>query len=395
MQMSEIGQGEAQMKVKRINKKKVITIAGVIGGLILVLGFSLYLYKKNHLTFQGYDVIKKVERADSGGTKYINYGNHLIKYGRDGASAISPSGEYLWNGSYEMKDPVIDICEDYVVIGDRGGNLVHIFNYSKGAVTKFTVTMPILKVSVASQGVVAVMMEAETSNYIQLYNINATVLAEKKTSVISQGYPLDMALSRDGTKLVTSYMKVSAGKVETNIGYYNFGEVGASNIDRLVGGTIYEDTVITKVKFVNNNTVCLYKQNGFVVYEMDQKPGKKPIFEKEYEEEIQSILSSKEYVGCIQKNTEGADKYLLELYDLKGNKVVKKGINFEYTNVFMTNEDIVLYNYAECLILTKRGEVKFQYKFNGAIESIYSAGKNRYYIVAGPDIKIIVLKEEK
>ena len=44
--------------------------------------------------------------------KYVRYGDGYIKYDTDGAEAIK-DGVAIWNISFDMKKPIVDVCGDY------------------------------------------------------------------------------------------------------------------------------------------------------------------------------------------------------------------------------------------------------------------------------------------
>lgn len=384
-------------KVKRPVGKRLKKI-GIILLLLCAIGIVTYLifsiYRNSFGTFGGYEILSAIEKGNGSSTKYTSYNNLLLKYSRDGATAINENGEYLWNGSYEMKDPVVDTCGDYVVVGDRGSKLVHIFNES-GAVNSITVEYPIVNVQVANQGVVAVMMEEDNVVYITLYKPNGDVISGNIHAIIKSGFPLSMALSNDGTKMVLSFLDVISGSVKTNIACYNFDEVGKNENNNFVGGSIFENEVVAKVDFITNDIVCFYRDKGFTLYSMERKLGESPITEVAFETSIQSIFSSSSYLGFILDTAEEEYKYQVVVYDIKGNKILEKGINFDYSDVNMNDSEIVLYNYSECFVMSINGRVRFQYKFEDNIDAMYGVSKNKFYLVNGNSIGVIQLKGAK
>ena len=87
-----------------------------------------------------------------------------------------------------------------------------------------------------------------------------------KTSIENSGYPLDIAISDDGAKLFTSYVKVDGTSVPDYLAAYNFGSVGQNeNADRLMGGFTFDDTIFPYIDFVDNDTVVLQIQNIWVI----------------------------------------------------------------------------------------------------------------------------------
>lgn len=391
--MANINEGQALKEYgnrkKRYKRRRRAIIILVI--LLLLVTGSVYLISLYSRNYEGYSVIKTADISGESAVGYLSYGTSVVKYSLDGAVAVDKDGDFIWNGSYEMSDPIADTCDNYVVIADRDGNSIHIFN-EKGEVGTFTTDYDILKVEVAYQGVVAVLMEAEDGNYIILYDVDGTDLSTIKTSVKNDGYPMDISLSSDGQKLVTSFLSYTGGKLIDNVAFYNFGEVGQNTTDRLMGvKTFKEGNIIPRVVFVNNDIICLFKDNGFLLYSMREK--QKEEHEETFEGKIQSILYNKEYVGVVlQKDGTGSKE--LVLYDLKGKKVLSKTLDFEYENIYLSDKEIIMYDNMSCLIMKLNGKEKFRYTFDNNIEAMYPVNNlDRYYLANGSKLLEIRLEE--
>lgn len=374
---------------KRLKRRRRIIIV-ILLLLITALGLAGYSYislKK----YTEYKLIKKTEVTGANAVGYISFAKGIVKYSKDGAAAIGNNGEQIWNSAYEMTDPIADACENYVVIADRDGKSIHIYN-EKGEVGSIPTVNNIRKVEVGRQGVVAVLTESKKTNQIILYDKDGTVLAPMETTVSAQGYPLDISLSDDAKKLVTSYLSYTEGSVTNKVSTYNFGEVGKNQTDRFVGGFNFDDegAIVPKVEFVNNDTICAFKDNGFVIYSMEELP--KSVHNEKVEGKIQSVMYNKQYIGIVVQQ-EGANDRKLLLYDLKGNRVLEKKLDFSYDSIFLTEKELVMYNNTVCIIMKLNGVVKFKYTFEESINGIYPINYfDRYYLMKGKDILEIGLK---
>lgn len=366
---------------------------------IVVIGI-VYLFRLYNKSYQGYEVMNSEPNKGENTSGYLSYGSAVIKYSKDGAVAIDNSGSLLWNGSYEMMDPIAETCGKYVVIADRGNKLVHIYN-GKGAVGSITTQYNITKAVVSAQGVVAVLMEDGEANYIKLYytqsNIEADneddMLVDMKKDVNTEGYPMDIALSEDGEKLIISFLMVNTGKLESTIGFWNFGEVGQNYTDGFTGGFNYPDIVIPRVTFLNNDVACVYKDNGLMLYSMMEIP--KLIYEEDFDRKIKSVIHDREFTGVVLEGDESTPKQIL-LYDLKGKKVLDKQLNFDYDKIFLAGEEIVMYDNLSCLILKTNGKEKFRYTFDGNIAAFYPINNlDRYFFINASEISEILLVESK
>ncbi|HHU71089.1 MAG TPA: hypothetical protein GXZ21_03530 [Clostridiales bacterium] len=383
---------------KRRQRRIRNTILGLIIG-ALVLGVSIYLFLLYHKNYQSYEVLSSEAIPGDNSSKFLDYKGGVVKYNKDGAVAYDKDGKLLWNGSYEMMDPVADVCENYVVVADRGSKLIHIFNET-GFVSSIITLYDIIEAEIAKQGVVAVLMGSEKTSYVKLYHAEGTivtdsneegVISEIVTQVDEAGYPMDLTISDDGKKLVISFLSFTSGKLVSTVGFYNFGEVGQNVIDRFVGGFEYEEIVVPKVSFVGNNTVSVFMENGFELYSMLEKPEK--VKEEIFEQKIYSVFSGENHVGLVLEGTDSVLKQLL-LYDKNGMEVMKEKLDFPYEQIYMSKDEIILHDNLSTLILKTNGREKFRYTFDSNVEGIYPINNlDKYYLITSSEISRIVLVE--
>ena len=378
--------GIRKKRLKRRRRIVIITLLLIIAFLGVV--YFITIYNRN---YNSYGVVKTTEITGENAVGYLSYGTSVVKYSKDGAVAIDKSGKQLWNGSYEMSEPIADTSGKYVVIADKDAKSIHIYDRA-GEVGSITTPYDIIKVEVASQGVVAALMEEEAVNYITLYDVDGTELIKKKTSVNTEGYPLDFSLSEDGTKLVTSYLSYAGGSLVNQVSFYNFGEVGQNLTDNLVGGYKFDEgIIIPRVAFVNNDTVCAFKDDGFTVFSMKEKPSKR--YKEDIEGQIQSILYNEKYTGVVTQ-AEGSSTKQIMIYDVKGKKVLDKAIDFDYETIYLSDEEVIMYDNTSCLILKMNGRVKFRYTFDSNIEAFCPINNlDRYYLANGSNLLEIQLED--
>ena len=219
------------------NKQKWIVGLVILGLMFVAGGFGVASYLYGNRCYRGYEVKNKVNRGDSNNVNYRYHNGNILKYSRGGISEINNEGKSLWNGGYEMKQPQVDVCGDYVSVADVSGKQCYIYNGKDEGVTVET-SLPIVRAKVARQGVVAILLQDKDSNVLNIYNpySNAeSLLVEIPTNVSEEGYPLDFDISPDGKSVVTSYMIAGSSDFETKVSFYNFTEVGQDK-NTLVGG---------------------------------------------------------------------------------------------------------------------------------------------------------------
>ncbi len=370
---------EHNKRVQReISRRKKIVFFTV---LIVAAVAGIVIYVMLHKEYKGYKVVKSAETNYENTASYVQFAGNLLKYTPDGVSYINANGDTVWSAGINMLMPMAVTSGDYAVIADMSGNSVCVFNTS-GQVSSLTMPYAICDVDVASQGAFAVMLESDKTNYVNLYDKNGNAVYEMQTTLDKSGYPLDMTISDDGRKLFTSYINIAGNSVQDNLAAYNFGDVGQnSNADRMVGGYMFENEVVPKVEFIDNDTVAAFGTNTISIYDMKEKPSFKT--DIKFENEIRSVFYNKDYIGVIQDNQEETSEhmYKVQVYDLKGNKKFDDYIDFPYSNVYAADKEIIISGGNNCLIYRKDGSVKFDGTLSGNINSIVPSGNHLEYIV--------------
>lgn len=377
---------------KTIKKIRIIITSVLAGLLVIYIAWFIWNGIRNK-EYHGYEVVKSFERTDSNTVTYMDYGDNILKYSRDGAMAMDSKGNTLWNGSFEMQSPMVDCCGSYVAVADTGGKEVYVYN-GEDSGTVFEVPLPIQAIRVAAQGVVAVVLEDEKSNSINLYNPYESaekLLVEVPTNIKTDGYPVDIALSADGQSLVTTYLSVATGVPESNVCFYNFSEVGQDK-NRIVGGKTYEDSIASKIEFINDDTVCVFLDNGFTLFKNMKQP--KEICNENFKREIKSALFDDGCVGFIFAKGEDDSKYSVRLYDASGNTVLKKSVDYEYENVYMQDSEIIFMSSKGCSILKNNGVCKLKCDFESGVRYLFGAGSSdTYFMIDDRMINIVELTE--
>lgn len=334
------------------------------------------------VNYNGYEVVEETSVTNTSMVDYVPYQNSLLKYSRDGATYVDEKGEAVWTETFAMKMPAADVCGDYVAIADLNGNDVYIFN-KEGKVSSTTMPYTICDIAVAGQGEFAVILKGKKENYINLYDRKGSQIMERKTAIDQNGYPLDVDLSVNGEKLFSSYLAINEkGELESKLTASNFGEVGQNeNADRIVGAYQLEDTIVPKVEFLNDNTICAFGDNQFIIFSMKEKSSKKAVIP--FESEIQSVIYNSQYIGVILLNEDEKSEapYILKLYNTAGRETLQKEIDVDYDNVRMSENEIIFTGGNESRIYTMNGKLKFSYTFSKNVKDMVPTGYSKRYIV--------------
>ncbi len=367
-----------RQKRRRVKKTRLFAVIVVL----LIVAGTVYFVYTNIREFQGYKVLLSSDTVYEPNAEYTEFGGNLLKYTPEGVSYINANGDVVWTAGADMKVPIASTNGDYAVVADKGGNAVRVFS-TEGAVSDLVMPYKILDVGVASQGAFTVILESDATNYINMYDKNGNPVYEMQTSIDKSGYPLAIAISDDGQKLFTSYFYMEGVQSKNNLAAYNFGEVGQNaNADRMVGGFSLEDELVTRVQFLNNNLVAAFSDRGIVLYDMKEKPSERVRIAYQ-QNQVQSIFYSSNYIGTIEKSTDAEDStdYLMRVYDLSGNESFRYPFNMDYDNIHAGEEEIIVTGGNQCMIITRKGRVKFRYSFSDMVRNMIPTSKKNEYIV--------------
>lgn len=366
------------MDVSAKKKQKLIVGLVLLSLAVAAAGLGLFSYFYSNRCFTHYEVESTVERSDSNNVNYLYYRGNILKYSRSGISEINNEGKSLWNGGYEMKQPQVDTCDNYVVVADVTGKEFYVYN-GEDEGTSIETSLPIVRAKVAGQGVVAVLLQDEDSDVLNIYDPyrnTDNLLVEIPTNVAEEGYPLDFDISPDGKSVVTSYMVVEGGKIETKVSFYNFTEVGQDK-NTLVGGKSFGENMIARVEFTDDNRVAVFHEKGFTIFEEMRQP--EISLEKTFEEEIKSIAYSDGYLAVVLEKNGKIENQMLHLYDERGKEKLQRKISYEYAGMEIYGEEIIFTGNRSCNILRFNGHDKFAYEFEQEIDALFPTANGGVY----------------
>ncbi|MBR5583309.1 MAG: hypothetical protein IKW21_02150, partial [Lachnospiraceae bacterium] len=188
---------------------KYVLVLGLL--IALIFGIRYYLYNRS---FTSYSITSTAERSDTLTTKYASFGDKILKYSRDGVSYTDASNSLLFSITYTMQDPLLAMNEKAGAVADKNGNQIYIFDQTqpKGQITTL---LPIKHVAISNQGIVAVLMEESKASKLEIYSSEGVLLGEGVFSLDDAGYPMNLSISSDGTKIAIAFAQVSGSKLNS------------------------------------------------------------------------------------------------------------------------------------------------------------------------------------
>ena len=239
LQQQEAEQAQEQGK-RRQRRRRILVFLAVVLVLGALVAGAVYMMKRPYTgcsqnwrnSFTGENGVSESDYED-----YEIFGDGFLKVTRDGATYIDSSGKTIWNQSYEMNSPYVSISGDYCAIADQGKTAIYIMNKT-GTTGQAETNLPITKISVAGTGVTYALLEDSKASYITVFSKEGAALDISIKSVLDgDGYPVDIAVSPDGTELIASFASIENGTIQNKVIFYNLSEIGQNaGSNRVVGG---------------------------------------------------------------------------------------------------------------------------------------------------------------
>ena len=374
----------------RDHRKSILKRGLQIIGLILVLFIGIELIYALQ-SFDDYEVKNEIKKKRSESTQYQKFGDCLLEYSSDGISCIDGNRDIVWNQSFEMASPKVQICGEYLVVYDATGTKLFILT-RKGLEKSLEMTSPIQTVCIANQGTIAVLMKESQEYQVKLFDKKGNELANGKFYGDKGGFPIDIALSYDGTKLAVDMVDVTKGQVSTTISFYNFGSVGQSEVDNIVGSYTFEGLLVPNIDYISNSRMIGMGTGKLLVFDGAQKPELSR--EIEIEEEILSFFYNEKYFGIVYDNVGVENSWHIKVMDMRGNAVMENDTSIPYDTIdFLSSGEVCVRNTTQCEIFTIHSIRKFAYEFDKELYKVIATdGGQDYTFIFKDTIEEVKLK---
>ena len=323
----------------------------IIAGLVII-AVSAYTGMSHRHLYTGYVITESYEAEDIVGTRYEKLGSGFVKYGSDGVTYVTGRNETQWSTAYTIETPVTSICADTLLIYEQQGYTVEVLN-SDGVLGSFQTDFPIMRAEVAKNGVSALMLKDGSDARIRLTSTDGTTLAEVKTTLEDQGYPLAMDLSSDALNLIVSLAKIGSGTVDSSIVFYNFSSAAQADDSHLVSSTEYRDRIFPYVCFATDKIPVAVGDSGFVTFTTSKHPEEKKSVH--ISGEILSLFHNEDYIGVVLSSDSATERYHMLVYNYSGKVTADVTFNNGYSEVKMDSGEILFNDSGHIMAFTPTG----------------------------------------
>ena len=379
LQQQEAEQAQEKGKRRRSRRRFLVFLAVVLVLGALVAG-AIYMMKRPYTgfsqnwrnSFNGENGVSESDYED-----YEIFGDGFLKVTRDGATYIDSSGKTIWNQSYEMNSPYVSINGDYCAIADQGKTAIYIMNKT-GTTGQAETNLPITKISVAGTGVTYALLEDSKASYITIFSKEGAALDISIKSVLDgDGYPVDIAVSPDGTELIASFASIENGTIQNKVIFYNLSEIGQNaGSNRVVGGFTddFSGHLAGRVHFSDDTHAQAFYDGGIAFFSTKVLTSPELSQKVEIEQTIQAITYADDYIGVITDNSDSetsADPYTLTVYRLNGQTVFSTPFQLNYTNFDIDQDRVLVYNNTTLQLYDMSGTLKY----SGNIDTLISRAR--------------------
>ena len=368
------------------HRVSVILKYAVVAVAVLLVIFGIRYYMNNR-TFTGYSIASTTERSDTLTTKYAPFGDKILKYSRDGVSYTDDTNSLLFSITYTMQDPILALSQKAGAVADKNGSQIYIFDQEK-QMGQITTLLPIKHIAISNQGVVAVLMEESKSSKLEIYSADGTMIGDGIFDLEDAGYPMNLSISFDGTKIAIAFAQISGSKFNSSVAVYNFDNVGENYVDHLVFAKNYTDYMIPELHYFDASTLVAVGDGILGFYQGSQIP--EIVNEVTIENEIKSVFYGENMVGLVFETVEGK---MLTLYDAKGNLVTQIPFTMDYDNIRIADNRVLIYNDTEMGLYSFSGKECFRHTFETSMVDIFTTkSRSKYLFIYTNETQLVKLQ---
>lgn len=361
-------------------RRTLIFVTAIAAAVVLLV---VFVEKRS---YGNYKILQTSEQEDVISTRYAEMDGKILRYSPDSVSLVNKRMETQWSETHAMQNPIADVRGSYAVVADRDGTTMEIYDRD-GLTGSVSTSYSIIKARISQNGLVAAILANGEDTWINFYSYDGSLIVENQTKMDDPGYPLDVAVSNDGLVMMVTYQFVDGGDTTSYVAFYNFGDVGQNEDDRIVSGYTYEGVVIPQALYLGGNNSVAVREDGFTLYKGKQIP--KEHKTAKVEKEIVSTFFDKDTIGLVFKSGDKEKPYTMEVYNTDGNLKFEKKFGIPYTTVKMSGGNILLYNNSQICVMNSRGVEKYIGTIDGVVNDFFKIGWNKYLLVLDSGVNVI------
>lgn len=303
----------AQRMRERERKRDRVRAFLIVAAILAVFAAAALLYLNNY-RYTTYSVDGELQLGAVGSSKLYRFADGNVILGND-TVLYTEDLDVVWSALVNLEHPLYAAEGSYFALADRGGYQIYICDRT-GLLSSVRVSRKIRCMDISASGVVAVSTESSDSSYVSYFDRFGTKIAvEVKTVLDASGYPVSLAVSPDGQKLLTVYYCVQNGIGESRLAIYDFknGKQDKSYVTAAFEDFYNSDTYLVDCRFFDDRHAVALGDNELVFLDIQ-----KNVVERtnvELKDRIRSVLFTDSHLLLIVGD---GDESVCRLYDETG-----------------------------------------------------------------------------
>lgn len=285
------------------NRSKVtLPVALLMSILVVGLVYAIFVRPNFHRIAGGeikFDATFVARLNTDLGETVSRMGDFLYVASEEGLTKYNQQGESVWNKSYHIDELLFIVEDPFITIVNLTGKTAYIFD-ENGSRAEINTDYAIVGGYLNAKGYLCLVLENEQENYIYLYNSIGETIVKRLTMFREDGYPIDVAMSQDGTRMMTSHLDVSQHMIESNITFLDFSTKGKEFEDRIVGHQSISETMASELIFLDETHGSVIGDNQLRFFEINPTP---------------SLLNMVEVAAIIEHVVQSGDELVVSYGD--------------------------------------------------------------------------------
>lgn len=364
--------------------------------LIVALVYVLFIRPNFHLVNGGViymdaTFVGRLNQSDN--ETILSMGDALYVSTDEGLTKYALNGDSIWNKSFHVNDKLFMEADPYIAIVDLTGKNAYIFD-ENGEVGSVQTDYEIVGGYLNARGFLSLILDNDQENFINVYTNEGALVVERRTIFKKDGYPIELAMTSDGTKMMTSHLKVSDHIINSSVTFLDFSQQGEEYEDRVVGTQSMNDTMASSLNYIGDNHGVIVGDNQIDFFAFNPVP--KRLNSIEVEASILDVAFTKDWLivsygeAKVPSGEAFANKVIV--YDENGLVVSENSYDSPVTGLSAEDEtyfvilssDIVCYNAGGSLWTTTT------YK---PVEAIEILDKNQYLLIFDYNYEVVEIRD--
>lgn len=371
---------------KKMNDRRWRVIAAILAIVLIALLVRGLLGLRR---YSSYKIVKSGQAADSV-SSYMNVDSYVLRYSADGAALIKSDLSTVWDESYTMTNAAADSCGSEILVYDRNGTSVEIFNEKK-KVSSFSTELPIISAKISGKDTVAALLDDGDSTEFCYYDSDGNVIASGISAIGDTGSPVALDISDDGMEACVSYVTAASGSVGTTLSFYDFSSSKKKADKCLVLSKTYDGDLIPVIQYMKGSELAAVRDDGFLIFSGASKPS--VTRSVDFDSDIASFFCSDKLLGFTFAGSGEDYAYSMKIYTAGGRLKSSSYIDQSYTGVHMSGSQVVFSSASDFSVYTTGGHLKYSGNVeDGNVSDALKIGPNRYILVTDQVVETVRLK---